>query len=220
MIPRARGFIFDLDGVLVDTEPLYMQATEFVVAPFGKTYDWKLKAECMGNPATVTARIIVERLALPLTPEAFLKQREGELLRLFENVREVSGAGAFVSHLATLGVALAVATSSGRELFALKTRHHGWLSHFGVVVCGDDAELARPKPAPDIFLLAARRLSMAAADCIVVEDSPVGVRAALAAGMRVVGLRHPEVAPELFAGVELCVGSYAELEAELGFVAI
>lgn len=212
MAEAARAFIFDLDGVLVDTEPLYTRAIQEVVAPFGKTYDWALKAQCMGNAATVSARIIVERLDLPLTPEGFLERREPILERLFQSVPEVPGAGAFVERLARHGVALGLATSSNRRLLTLKTRHHEWMSHFAAVVCSDDAELARPKPAPDIFLLTAERLGVTASECVVFEDSPAGVRAGVAAGMRVVALCDPALDRALLAGAERVVSGFHELD--------
>jgi len=208
----TRAAIFDLDGVLVDTEPLYTLAIQEVVAPFGKTYDWALKTRCMGNPAMVSARIIVEHLSLPISPESFLERRKPILERLFESVPEVPGAGALLQSLARAGVALGLATSSDRRLLARKTRHHGWISHFTATVCADDAALARPKPAPDIFLLAAERLGVPASECVVFEDSPTGVRAGVAAGMRVIALCDPALDRSLVAGAERVISSYSELD--------
>jgi pseudouridine-5'-monophosphatase len=204
--------LFDLDGVLLDTEPLYTEASQRVVAPFGRTYDWSLKAEVMGRPAMVSARVIVERLGLPLTPEEYLARRVRELLPLFEAVPEVPGAGEFVRALSGQGRKMAVATSSDSSLFSLKTGRHSWFSSFGVVVCGDDPELANPKPAPDIFLLAAARLGVRPEECVVFEDSPSGVRAGIAAGMRVIAIRHAAVDLAHFDGATRVVSSYAELD--------
>jgi pseudouridine-5'-monophosphatase len=204
--------LFDLDGVLLDTEPLYTEASQRVIAPFGRTYDWSLKSEVMGRPALVSARVIVERLGLPLTPEEYLQRRVQELLPLFERVPEVPGAGAFVRALAAQGRKMAVATSSDGSLFSLKTGHHPWFSSFGTVVCGDDPELSNPKPAPDIFLLAAARLGVPPEECVVFEDSPSGVRAGVAAGMRVIAIRHAAVDLGHFEGAARVVSSYAELD--------
>lgn len=204
--------LFDLDGVLLDTEPLYTEASQRVVSPFGKTYDWSVKAKVMGRPALVAAREIVEKLDLPITPEEYLARRVRELLPLFETAPEVPGAGAFVQALAAQDRKLAIATSSDRALFTLKTKRFPWFKHFEVVVCGDDPELLRPKPAPDIFLLAASRLGVRAEDCIVLEDSPSGVKAGLAAGTRVIALRNPALDPALFDGAQRVVTSYAELD--------
>ncbi len=208
----ATPLLFDLDGVLLDTEPLYTEASRRVVAPFGRTYDWSLKAEVMGRPALVSARVIVERLELPLTPEEYLERRVRELLPLFERVPEVPGASAFVRALSARGRKLGVATSSDSSLFSLKTGHHPWFSSFGTVVCGDDPELSNPKPAPDIFLLAAARLGVRPEECVVFEDSPSGVRAGVAAGMRVVAIRHAAVDLAHFEGAVRVVTSYAELD--------
>jgi pseudouridine-5'-monophosphatase len=208
----AAPILFDLDGVLLDTEPLYTEASQRVVAPFGRTYDWSLKAEVMGRPALVSARVIVERLGLPITPEEYLRRRLEALLPLFERAPEVPGAGDFVRSLAADGRKMAVATSSESSLFSLKTRPHSWFSSFGAVVCGDDPELSNPKPAPDIFLLAAARLGVKSEDCVVFEDSPSGVRAGVAAGMKVIAIRHAAVDVSLFEGAWRVVSSYAELD--------
>jgi pseudouridine-5'-monophosphatase len=198
--------------VLVDTEPLYTEAIRTVVARFGKQYDWSLKARCMGNPAGVSARLIVEELELPLTAEAFLALRAPILEALFEAVPEIAGAAALVAGLSRRGFSLGLATSSDQQLLAKKTRHHAFMSHFATVVCADDVGLAKPKPAPDIFLLAAERMGVPAGKCVVFEDSPTGVRAGVAAGMRVVALCDPALDPALLAGAERIIQSYAEFD--------
>jgi pseudouridine 5'-phosphatase len=210
--PATRAAIFDLDGVLVDTEPLYTLATQEVVAPYGKTYDWSLKAHCMGNSALVSARLITERLELPLSAEAFLELREPIIERMFASVPEITGATLLLDSLTRLGFALGLATSSSRRLLELKTGHHRFMAHFSTVVCGDDEELARPKPAPDIFLLAARRLGVPAQRCVVFEDSPAGVRAGVAAGMRVIARRDPQLDPSLLSGAERIISHFSELD--------
>jgi pseudouridine 5'-phosphatase len=188
--------LFDLDGVLLDTERLYTEATQAVVGRFGKTFTWEIKRESMGRDARASARVTLERLGVPLTAEEFLAERDPILEALVTRCRAMEGAEAFVTSLGARGVPMAVATSSDRALYEIKVRPHAWFDLFGAVVCGDDPRVAAKKPAPDIFLAAARDLGAAPERCLVFEDSLAGVEAALAAGMRVVALLDPAAAAD------------------------
>src|SRR5881227_605743 len=92
---RSRFAIFDLDGVLLDTEPLYTEAVAGVAARFGKIYDWTVKAECIGRGTLEAASIIVAALALPLTPLELIRERDRTLIGLFATARAMPGAEAF-----------------------------------------------------------------------------------------------------------------------------
>ena len=208
---RPTHVIFDLDGVLHDTERLYTMAAQTVVGRFGKRYGLEEKLELMGRAELDSARRLIERLDLPLTPAEYVAERGVELARLVTTSEPIAGAPELVATLRARGVPRAVATSSSRSWFELKTRHHAWFRHFSVVVCGDDPEVPRLKPDPAIFLVAARRLGAAPERCLVFEDSPAGVRAAAAAGMQVVALLDPHVRVEAAPGADLYVRGYDEL---------
>lgn len=208
--------IFDLDGVLLDTEPLYTQAIARVAGRFGKTYDWSVKAECIGRGTLEAASIIVEALALPMPPSELIRERDALLIELFATARPMPGAEAFSRALAARGARLAIATSTERRLFAVKAApHQPWLSAFHAVVCGDDPRVARAKPAPDIFLAAAADLGAPPAACVVLEDSPFGVAGAHAAGMRVIALPDPAMDRARYAEADLIAGSFADLTPEM-----
>jgi len=184
--PPLLAAIFDLDGVLLDTEPLYTQATQTVLNAYGKSYSWELKRHVMGRSPWQGATWLVRELDLPISPEQYLRERAVWLSQLFPQCPAVEGAESLVSRLHLRGVRLAVATSSEREMYDLKIISHPWFTRFQSVVCGDDPRLAQAKPAPDIFLLAASELSVTSDQCLVFEDSPAGVSAANAARMRVI----------------------------------
>ncbi|HEY7372515.1 MAG TPA: HAD-IA family hydrolase [Polyangia bacterium] len=216
---RPRHAIFDLDGVLLDTEPLYTDATARVAARFGKVYDWSIKRDCIGRGTLDAARIIVDALALPLSPEALVDERDRLLVDLFARAPAIAGAEAFTRALAARGIPLAIATSTEAPLFAIKAApHRDWLAIFQAAVCGDDPRVARAKPAPDIFLAAARDLGAAPESCLVFEDSPFGVEAARAAGMQVVALPDPAMDGARYAAADAVVSGFAALTVErLGF---
>ncbi len=188
--------LFDLDGVLLDTERLYTEATQAIVGRFGKTFTWDIKRDAMGRDADLSARIVLERLGVPLTSEEFLAERGPILESLVARCQAMEGAEAFVRTLVGGGVQVAVATSSDRRLYELKVRPHAWFDLFSAVVCGDDPRVGAKKPAPDIFLVAAGELRAEPRRCLVFEDSLAGVEAALRAGMRVVALPDAAAGPE------------------------
>jgi pseudouridine 5'-phosphatase len=216
---RPRYAIFDLDGVLLDTEPLYTAATAAVAARFGKVYDWSVKRDCIGRGTREAARIIVEALALPLSPEALVHERDRVLVELVARAPAMRGAETFTRALAERGVPMAIATSTEKPLFAIKAAaHRDWLAIFGAAVCGDDPRVARSKPAPDIFLAAAHDLGADPADCLVFEDSPFGVEAARAAGMQVIALPDPAMDRARYTTADAVVAGFADLPLDrLGF---
>jgi pseudouridine-5'-monophosphatase len=196
--------IFDLDGTLLDTEPLYTLAAQHVVGRFGKIYDWSTKRLIVGGDPLLGARLVVERLQLPISAEAYLHEREAVMRELCRTVAARPGAERLVAALAARKVPLAIGTSSARELCELKLASQLMAAHFQVIVCSDDPEVRAAKPAPDIFLLAASRLAAQPENCLVIEDTPKGVQAALAAGMQVIVIPDSHMRDEDYSGA-LCV---------------
>lgn len=196
---RVTHVIFDMDGVLLDTEPHYTAASAEVCLRYGREFTFAHKSRMLGRRALAAADWLVAELGLPMTGEAFLLEREPILDALFAAAVPMPGAVELTTHLAGHGIPHAVASSSSHRNFAIKTRGHaGWFARFEAVVLGDDPEVHDGKPAPDIFLVAARRLAAPPEACLVIEDSPAGVVAAHAAGMRVVCVPDPNIEAALF----------------------
>lgn len=210
---RATHVIYDMDGLLLDTERFYTEVTQQIVGRWGKVFDWSVKSHMVGRPAIESARYLVQALELPIAPEEYLREREGLLEALMPTAEPMPGAVELTRALATRAVPQAVATSTGRRLFELKTqRHREWFATFAAVVLGDDPRIARGKPAPDIFLLAAADLGAAPADCVVLEDAPSGVAAARAAGMQVIAVPYPGMDAAKLADADLVVDGLGALD--------
>ena len=183
-----------MDGLLLDTEGIYTEVTQQIVGEYGKVFDWSVKGKIIGRRAIQAAEIIVESLDLPITPQDYLDSRKNVLLEKFKDTAPLPGAKEMTTHFFDLGIPQALATSSSSPMFEAKfEKHKKWFSQFTQIVRGDDPELKEGKPAPDIFLLAARRLGVDPAECLVFEDAPTGTEAALAAGMSVVVVPDPNM---------------------------
>lgn len=210
---RVTQALFDLDGLLLDTEAIYTAVTQRIVARFGKTFDWSVKAEMIGRGALDASRHLVTALDLPLSAERFLTEREGLLREAFPGTKPKPGAERLVRHLHGSGMPIAVATSSRREFYEIKvSRHRDWFELFDAVVAGDDPEVRNAKPAPDIFLVAAARLGGEPASSLVFEDAPSGLKAGLDAGMRVVAVPDPNMDKGRYRGASLILDSLAEFD--------
>jgi len=206
--PLITHIIYDMDGLLLDTEPFYTQATQTIVGRYGHTFDWSVKSRMIGKKAIDSARILVEAFDLPIEPEEYLRERESMLAELFPTAPAIPGAVRLTTHLAGHGIPQAVASSSRQHDFDLKTtRHREWFACFQCVVLGDDPDVKRGKPAPDIFLAAASRLGAQPEYCLVLEDAPSGVEAAQAAGMPVVVVPNPGMSHEAFRGYNQILSS-------------
>ena len=194
MSPNISCLIYDMDGLLLDTEGIYTEVTQQIVGEYGKVFDWSVKEKIIGRRSIQAAEIIVESLDLPISPQDYLDSRKDVLQEKFKDTEALPGAKEMTTHFFKLGIPQALATSSSSPMFEAKfEKHKKWFSQFAQIVRGDDPELKEGKPAPDIFLLAAKRLGVDPAECLVFEDAPTGTEAALAAGMSVVVVPDPNM---------------------------
>ncbi len=185
--------VFDLDGVLLDSEHIWPEVKEDVTREWGGRWLERAQADMMGMSSIEWSRYMHDELGLSQSPEEIDAEVVRRMLAHYEeHLPLIEGAVEAVERLAG-GFRLAVASSSNRSLIEVVLREAGIAALFEVVVSSE--EVARGKPAPDVFLEAARRLGVPPESCAAVEDSGNGIRAAHAAGMRVIAIPNTHYPP-------------------------
>ena len=195
---RVSHCVFDMDGLLLDTERLYSVAQQRVCDRFGKVFTAEVKAEMMGKRSLESAESFVRGMGLQgqLSPEAFLAERDAHLQQMFPTAALMPGVERLLEHLYANKVPCCIATSSNRRHFELKTQQHQALFDrvFCHVVTGDD--VSQGKPHPEIFLSAAALFASkpSPSECLVFEDAANGIAAAASGGFPSVFV--PTIDPE------------------------
>ncbi|MFO7540004.1 MAG: HAD family phosphatase [Chloroflexota bacterium] len=177
--------IFDMDGLMVDTEPLSRQAWDMAIRPFGHSLDDTTYSRMVGLRGDESVQIVRQTFDLPLTAAALYEQKSAHYRRLrAEGIPVMPGLWSLLDAIEARHLPWAVATSSPRAQAEEVLGQLDLLSRCRAIVGGDEAP--RGKPAPDIYLLAAERLNVAPNRCLALEDSLPGSQAAVAAGMSTV----------------------------------
>jgi HAD superfamily hydrolase (TIGR01509 family) len=187
------GVVFDMDGVLADSEPVYYAAINEVLRPIGRVLSPELQRSIMGYGVAETWAALARELSLEGPTDALVDEYDRTLCRLLAEIREpLPGVRELVAALARRNIPFALASSSWP----------GWIEALLAGIRLTDAfdkrvsaaMVANGKPAPDIYLLAAERIGVAPERCIAIEDTPTGLRAARAAGMLAVQVRSASTA--------------------------
>ena len=203
--------VFDLDGLLIETEEIWDEVREALVRERGGRWTDSAQRDMMGMSSTEWSRYLHEELGLQEPPEELNRlvvERMAERYR--EKLPLLPGAVEAVKRIATRWP-LTVASSSNRPLIDLVLELAGLAPYFQATVSSE--EVQRGKPAPDVYLEAARRLGVAPERCAAIEDSESGIRSAQAAGMKVVAIPNRSFRPsdEVLASADVVLRALEEL---------
>jgi HAD superfamily hydrolase (TIGR01509 family) len=208
--------VFDMDGVLVDTEHLWDEVREELTTEWGGRYTPEAQEAMMGMSSLEWSRYLHETVGLREAPERINQEVVRRMLaRYGVELPVIPGAIEAVRRLDAAGYRLAVASSSNRELIDAVLRRLELAALFEVTVSSEEVE--RGKPAPDVYLEAARRLEVEPAECVAIEDSASGIRAARAAGMRVIAYPNRLYPPadEVLEMADVVIETLSALDPEL-----
>jgi len=206
--------IFDLDGVIVDSEPVWNRSRIELVGAHGRSWNEELQRACMGRSTLEWAEIMRERVPLPMTVAEVMDEMRERMLAAYRAHLPVLPGAVEAVHRMAGAFAVAMASGSMTALIEHVLRATGLDRRISVVVFGDT--IPRGKPAPDIYLEAARRLALPPGACAGVEDSANGLRALRAAGMSAVAVPSPgyPLSEEALALADLRLSTLEELSVE------
>jgi HAD superfamily hydrolase (TIGR01509 family) len=185
---------FDMDGLLIDSEPTWFQAEVDLLSQLGFELGPEHYPQVLGKPIEVSTAYLLELCGQPISAAAF---EDGIELAMMERLRDgvpmMPGAKQLLVELEAAGMPIALVSASSRRIVDACLPAIG-PDHFRFTVSGDD--VARGKPNPDPYLAAAARMGVDPAECVVLEDSPTGAAAGEAAGCRVIAVPHAAPVPE------------------------
>jgi HAD superfamily hydrolase (TIGR01509 family) len=207
----TEAVVFDLDGVLIQSEEVWDTVRERFTREQGGRYDAEIQRAMMGMSSTEWSRFLHETAGIPHSPQQINDAVVRLMLEAYaEHLPLIDGAIDAVQRLSGT-FPLGLASSSNRQLIDAVLAAAGLEQYFAATVSSE--EVARGKPAPDVYLEAARRLGVEPTSCAAVEDSHGGIRSAKAAGMRVIAIPNPSYPPDdaSLAQADVVLGSLAGL---------
>jgi len=208
----VEGFIFDMDGVLIDSEPIYFEIEKSTFIHFGANVEEEEHHTYVGVTLASMFEQVQKKHLLDCTVEQMLEfhvKHVMDVIREHPELQPFNGLTDWLDWLKQSGIPMVVASSSPRALIELILEKLDIRHFFEGMISGE--EVAHGKPAPDIFLRAAEILGVAPERCMVIEDSRNGVRAAKSAGMRCIGHQNPGSGNQNLGEADVVIHSYAEL---------
>lgn len=214
-LAEKKGIIFDMDGVLVNTEPLHFRCWQEVLKEDGITLDYEIYKPCIGSTREVFRQLMVDAYGdifedYP-TMNRRMEEKKKEIVEK-EGFPQCEGIREVLEKLHQEGYLLAVGSSSPEDVIQKVLKDLDLAQYFSAFVSGEN--MAHPKPAPDTFLAAAEALLLDPSACMVVEDSTNGGKAAKAAGMSCVWFHNPDSGDQQIPDAVLEISSWDPSSAE------
>jgi HAD superfamily hydrolase (TIGR01509 family) len=214
MTGRYRAVIFDLDGVIWDGEPLYHESFNVVLAPYGHRVSESEYSKIIGLSVEAAWDWVRNRFALAESPVVFYRAYDKAVLELMKQPREpLPGVAELLGRLRKRDIPVGLASASLRNWVDTTLRGLGLNGAFAVTVTASEVE--HSKPAPDLYVTAAKRLGVAPGDCLAFEDTPSGIASAQGAGMFAVQVRASSTALPPLPEADMVIEEYAQFDFSL-----
>ncbi len=205
--------LFDLDGVIVDSEAISTEASEKVLADVGIVQTPQEKTDVFGKRTIDNYRIAIEARGIDIDPHALVRKKNRIFAEMIKGKLEpMEGVMSLLADLSDAKVPKAIVSSSPLERVNVSLEEVGLLMEFEIIISGDCCELGKPNPEP--FLLAAERLNVKPSNCIVIEDAQAGIEAAKAGGMKVLAVKSPNTHGQDLTGADAIVESLTQVNLE------
>lgn len=209
-----KAVIFDMDGVMIDSEPLWEKTERILLARRGIDYSPDYRDKIVGLNQNDSGKLLVDTFKLNETVEDIINERVDILTEIYKKELEtVEGLLPLLNEFRDKGVPLAVASSSPMRLIKFVLNMFSLEDYFDVLVSGECTD--NGKPHPDIYLEAARLLGVQPSECLAIEDSINGVLSAKAAGMVCVAVPDKRLTPDKFQNADMIYEELAKLESEV-----
>jgi HAD superfamily hydrolase (TIGR01509 family) len=210
---RLEAVLFDMDGVIVDSEPLWSEAEKQLLARRNLRYSPSLKTAMMGRDARGAVGYLIEHYSLAESVGELIEERNQLIAEFFkEQLKAIPGALELVRSVIAAGIKTGLVSSSPKPLVELALGKLRVTGLFDLILSGD--QVVRGKPAPDIYITAAEKLGVKPEYCLVIEDAPHGVAAAKGAGMCCLAI-STSVSVEELAMADKVVSGFEELDVQL-----
>jgi HAD superfamily hydrolase (TIGR01509 family) len=207
-----KGVIFDMDGVIIDSEPIHMKLERELLEESGGDYSKIKHADFMGTTDAQMWSILKEQFDIELSVEELIKIKQERFTENLHQIPLVDSILDFMESLRDIGCKLGLASSNNERAVEAVKNKFGLAKYLGVFING--TAVSKGKPHPEIFLTAAKHMGLNPEDCLVIEDAKNGVLAAKAAGMKCIGFQNKNSGEQDLSGADLIVSSYKELTIE------
>lgn len=207
-----KGVIFDMDGVLVNTEPMHYESFRLLMEEYAESLPYYEFKKFIGSTVSSFTSYLKKIYKLKENEEDIIQKMrvKKEFLIAQNGYQEVEGTRELLQDLKRNGIKVAIASSSPMADIQRITKALGIASYFEIFISGEELETS--KPAPDIFLKAAEKLYLQPEDCLVIEDSFHGVSAARAANMACIGFENPDSGDQNLSGADMIVLGFEEID--------
>lgn len=200
-----KAVLLDLDGLLVDSEPLHWKAWQKVAEELGATLSEEEISRFTGVGNIVVANFLKEKIETPLNAEDLIKKKVAKYMALLKNIKLMSGIRELLAKIKKNHLRMAVVSGAPRSEAIPSLQYPGIFSYFDVIIAEEDVK--NPKPAPDAYLLAAKKLNVLPKECIALEDSETGVASARAAGVYCIAVPNEDSKSQNFSKANLEIES-------------